>query len=227
MEADNVRGTEWPVIIYQVYRTSMQQSISLYNCVLDVCRLRRVEQGHSNRGSFRPRGDHSHLSDTLLFGLRLPVLVAIRGTSLAIGSAFSSSTLDFRRLRRDADGRSDSSQYASSPVRFGRQSALFLLRMAPIHGPIRDVQIPVDTDLLREPVCDVAKYRPLEISHAGELYYLRVCASDTSATSGAALLYSSLHLLSHEYEKAGKMADLFRIPHDFYNQLFTIFHFLQ
>lgn len=131
-----------------------------------VRRLRHVERRHSDRRSYRPRRDGSPLSDTLLLRLRLPVLVAVRGAALANVLAIPTSALDPRGLRDRANGRDDTLQHARSSVRFGRQSALLVLRVESIHGPTRGIQILTDTDLRREPVRHVAKHRSSAISHA-------------------------------------------------------------
>jgi len=86
-----------------------------------------------------------------------------------------------------------------------------------VHGPIRDIQIFVDTSLLHEPIRHITKYQSLEIPYTDQLCYLHMHDSDTSVTGRTALLYSSLHFLPLKYEKAGKMADLLRIAHDLYN----------
>lgn len=97
--------------------------------------------------------------------------------------------------------------------------------MESIYGPIRDVQISADTDLLCESVRHLAKYQSPEISHTSQLYYLHVYDSDTTIIGGTALLHSSLYILSPKYEKTGKVADLAGIAHDLCNQLFAIFYF--
>jgi len=77
-----------------------------------------------------------------------------------------------------------------------------------IHRPIRDIQIFIDTGLLREPIRHIVKYQLLQIPYTDQLYYLRMHDSDTSVTDKTALLHCSLHFLPLKYEKAGKMADL-------------------
>lgn len=98
----------------------MWQYAPSHNGMSDVHRLRRVEQRHSGRRPFRSRCYHSRLPNILLLRLRLTLLVAVRGVSLANGLAIPTSALDPRKLRGRINGRGNPLQHARSSVRFGR-----------------------------------------------------------------------------------------------------------
>lgn len=222
LEANDVRISQRSVALCQIRRANGQGFASLRNGMSDIRRFRRMERRYSDRRSFGPHRDDSYLPNTLLLRLRFAVLVAVRDNALAYVSAISSPLLDPRGLLRRNDGYGDTFQYARSSVRSGRQSTLLVLRMESIHGPLRRVQVRIDTDLLCELIRHVAKHESFKIYHANQLYRLREHGSDTSVIGRTALLYSALRLLSSEYEKTAQVADLYGIAHDGDGQFLAI-----
>lgn len=99
--------------------------------------------------------------------------------------------------------------------------------MESVNRSLRGVPVLVNAGLLCKPVRHVAKYQSSEISHADQLRDLRVRGFDTSATSGTALFYFAVYLLSLEHRKTARMADLSGIAHDVSGQSRAILNFRQ